>query len=80
MRKNNIWNRLFHKVEVQENVKQMSVYTKQCLEGQRFLDAIESCKSLYGIISIHKDAWVTGFQNESIWTLSLWNIPNKRHS
>ena len=42
MRKNNIWNRLFHKAEVQENIKQMSIYTKQCLEGQRFLDKIES--------------------------------------
>ena len=34
MRKNNTWNRLFHKAEVQENIKQMSIYTKQCLEGQ----------------------------------------------
>ena len=33
MRKNNAWN---HKAEVQKNVKQMSIYTKQCLEGQRF--------------------------------------------
>lgn len=28
MKKNNTWNRLFHKAEVQENVKQMSIYTK----------------------------------------------------
>lgn len=66
MRKNNIWNRLFHKAEVQENIKQMSIYTEQCLEGQRFLDAIKSCKSLYGLISIHKDAWIAGFQNENM--------------
>ena len=66
MRKNNIWNRLFHKAEVQENIKQMSIYTKQCLEGQKFLDAIKSCKFLYDLISIHKDAWAAGFQNENI--------------
>ena len=66
MRKNNAWNRLFHKAEVQENMKQMSIYTKQCLEGQRFLDAIESCTSLLNLINIHKDAWGTGFQNENI--------------
>lgn len=66
MRKNNAWNRLFHKAEVQENVKQMSIYTKQCLEGQRFLDAIENCKSLATLVNIHKDVWGTGFQNENI--------------
>lgn len=60
MRKNNIWNRLFHKAEVQENVKQMSIYTKQCLEGQRFLD------KLITLMNIHKDAWGTGFQNSNI--------------
>ena len=66
MRKNNAWNRLFHKVEVQENVKQMSVYTKQCLEGQRFLDKIEGPNTLITLMNIHKDAWGTGFQNENI--------------
>lgn len=66
MRKNNTWNRLFHKAEVQENIKQMSIYTKQCSEGQRILDAIESCTSLLNLINIHKDAWGTGFQNENI--------------
>lgn len=66
MRKNNTWNRLFHKAEVQENIKQMSIYTKQCLEEQKFLDAIKSCKSLIDLMNIHKDAWGTGFQNENI--------------
>ena len=66
MRKNNIWNRLFHKAEVQENVKQMSIYTKQCLEGQRFLDKIKGPNTLITLMNIHKDAWGTGFQNENI--------------
>ena len=66
MRKNNTWNRLFHKAEVQENIKQMSICTKQCLEGQKFLDAIENCTSLLSLMDIHKDAWGTGFQNENI--------------
>lgn len=66
MRKNNAWNRLFHKVEVQKNVKQMSIYTKQCLEGQRFLDKIEGPNTLITLMNIHKDAWGTGFQNENI--------------
>lgn len=66
MRKNTAWNRLFHKAEVQENMKQMSIYTKQCLEGQRFLDAIEGPNTLITLMNIHKDAWGTGFQNENI--------------
>lgn len=66
MKKNTTWNRLFHKAKVQENMKQMSIYTKQCLEGQRFLDAIESCTSLLTLINIHKDAWGAGFQNVNI--------------
>ena len=53
MRKNNIWNRLFHKAEVQENIKQMSIYTKQCLEGQRFLDKIKGPNTLISLINIH---------------------------
>lgn len=66
MRKNNIWNRLFHKAEVQKNVKQMSIYTTQCLEGQKFLNMIEDCKSLITLIDIHKSIWEAGFQNENI--------------
>ena len=66
MRKNNAWNRLFHKAEVQENIKQMSIYTKQCLEGQRFLDKIEGPNTLITLMNIHKDAWGTGFQNKNI--------------
>lgn len=66
IRRNNIWNRLFHKAEVQESMKQMSIYTTQCLEGQKFLDAIKACDSLITLINIHKGAWGTGFQNENI--------------
>lgn len=60
MRKNNAWNRLFHKAEVQNN---LSIYTKQCLEGQRFLDKIEGPNTLITLMNIHKG---TGFQNENI--------------
>lgn len=66
MRRNSIWNRLFHKAEVQENIKQMSIYTKQYLKGQRFLDEIEGPNTLITLMNIHKEAWETGFQNENI--------------
>lgn len=73
MRKNNAWNRLFHKAEVQKNVKQMSM---QCLEGQRFLDKIEGPNTLITLMNIHKDAWGTGFQNENIGPCRTLDIPS----
>lgn len=44
----------------------MSIYTKQCLEGQRFLDKIKGPNTLISLMNIHKDAWRTGFQNKNI--------------
>ena len=57
---------VWHNAEVQNNLKQMSIYTKQCLEGQRFLDKIEGPNTLITLMNIHKDAWGIGFQNENI--------------
>lgn len=46
MRKNNTWNKLFHKAKVKENPKQRDMYLKWRLECQKILDALENCKSL----------------------------------
>lgn len=66
MKKNNIWNRLFHNTEVQENKKKMSIYVKQRESGQSFINAIKNCDSLITLMHIHKDAWGNGFQNKNI--------------
>lgn len=66
MRKNNIWNRLFHKAEVQENQKKMSIYIKQRETGQSLINAIKDCDSLITLMHIHKNAWSNGFQNNNI--------------
>lgn len=70
MRKNNIWNRLFYKSEIKKNQQLCAKYNKQCLEAQRFLDAIENCNSLTHLMNIHKDAFNAGFQNSDLDTCS----------
>lgn len=66
MKRNNIWNRLFHNTEVKENQKKMSIYVKQRKEGQSFMNAIKDCDSLITLMHIHKDAWGNGFQHVNI--------------
>lgn len=66
MKRNNIWNRLFHKTEIKENKKKISIYVKQRESGQSFINAIKNCDSLINLIHIHKDAWGNGFQHENI--------------
>lgn len=66
MKRNNIWNRLFHNSEIRNNKEQMSIYVKQCELGQSFINTIKDCDSLINLMYIHKDAWNNGFQNKNI--------------
>ena len=66
MKKNNFWNRLFFSSKIRDNKREMSLYTKQCNEGQRIIDALNKSNNLSTLMNIHKDAWETGFQNENI--------------
>lgn len=66
MKRNNIWNRLFHKAEIKENKKKMSIYVRQRESGQSFINAIKNCDSLINLMHIHKDAWGNGFQDRYI--------------
>ena len=66
MKKNNFWNRLFFSSKIRDNKREMSLYTKQCNEGQRIIDALNKSNNLSTLMNIHKDAWRTGFQNENI--------------
>lgn len=66
MKKNNFWNRLFFGSKVKDNKREMSLYTKQCNEGQRIIDALNKSNNLSTLMDIHKDAWQSGFQNKNI--------------
>ena len=66
MKKNNFWNRLFFGSKIRDNKRKMSLYTKQCNEGQHIINIINKSNNLNSLINIHKEAWSIGFQNENI--------------
>ena len=66
MRRNNMWNRIFHNKEIKKNIAEYNKYLNWSKHGQAFIDVIKKADSLYTLLAIHKDAWGTGFQNENI--------------
>lgn len=66
MRKNNFWNRLFHKSEINENQRQYRLYKRQVDTGQDFIVALEGAGNLCSLLGIHKDACGTGFNSKNL--------------
>ncbi len=66
MRRNNFWNRLFHRSEVDENQRQYELYRKQMETGQDFIVALENARDLRTLWRIHKDAYGTGFVHKNL--------------
>lgn len=63
MRKNNLWNNLFHKKEINKNKKQVYLYINQIHTAPKILEAIDVATSLKQLLNIHKNAWECGFKN-----------------
>ena len=61
MKKNNFWNRIFHKNEVKANQKQYELYKEQYNTAQEFIVAIKHTKDLRTLFCLHKDAYGSGF-------------------
>ena len=66
MRKNNLINRIFFKGEVRKNMKDVELQLTLSKNGARIINAIKKCDSLEELLSIHKEAWLIGFQNENL--------------
>lgn len=66
MRKNNLINRIFFKGEVRENMKDAKLQLTLSKNGARIINTIKKCDSLEELLSIHKEAWIVGFQNENL--------------
>lgn len=66
MRTNNLWNRIFFKEEVRKNMKDAVLQHTLSKNGARIINAVEKCDSLEELLSIHKEAWIIGFQNENL--------------
>ena len=61
-----MWNRIFHNKEVKKNIAECNKYLNWSKHGQVFIDAIKKADSLDTLLTIHKDAWRTGFQNGNL--------------
>lgn len=66
MRKNNLLNRIFFKEEIRKNMEDAVLKHTLSKNGARIINAINKCDSLEELLSIHKEAWIVGFQNENL--------------
>lgn len=66
MRKNNLLNRIFFKEEIRKNMEDAVLKHTLSKNGARIVNAINKCDSLEELLSIHKEAWIVGFQNENL--------------
>lgn len=66
MKKNNLWNRIFFKEEIRKNMEDAVLKHTLSKNGARIVNAINKCGSLEELLSIHKEAWIVGFQNENL--------------
>lgn len=55
MKRNNFWNRVFHKSEVAKNRADLAKYSKFLKHVQEFIDALEDAHDLQTLFAIHKD-------------------------
>lgn len=66
MRKNNLWNRIFFKKEIRKNMEDAVLKHTLSKNGSRIINAVKKCDSLEELLSIHKEAWIVGFQNKNL--------------
>lgn len=66
IRRENLWNRIFHKKELREQQKQRIFAQRIIDSSERFLDELNECNDLQGLLRIHRECWKAGFNNKSL--------------
>ena len=66
MRKNNWWNRIFHKKEIASNFSELAKVKSILAASDKLLYEIKNATTLEAILVWHKRAWRAGFQNENL--------------
>ena len=66
MRKNNLFNRLFHKAEINANKDFFRTQNFICNNVDKVLSELSKCKTLIEVFFLHKRIWSNGFRNENI--------------
>lgn len=66
VKRENLWNRIFHKKELREQQKQR-IFAQSIIDAaERFLDELNECNDLQGLLHIHRECWKAGFNNKNL--------------
>lgn len=63
MRKNNLWNRLFHKADVILADNQYKIYKHHATKAKGYIEKVKSMDDLESLFLFHKKLWREGFQS-----------------
>ena len=55
MKRNNFWNRVFHKSEVAKNCADLAKYSEFLKHASEYFDALEDAHDLQALFALHKD-------------------------
>ena len=66
MRKNNWWNRSFHKAEIANNQKDATLQTALYARKDEILRNLTQCITLGEVLEFHKQIWKDGYRNKNI--------------
>lgn len=66
MRKNNLWNRIFHKKEIESTQVLALEKAKLVANKDEFINELNKCTTLIEVMNVHKGLWNFSFRNENI--------------
>ncbi len=64
--KRNLWNRIFHKKQLQRQSQEMERLKQIIRDAEFFLNILRDCTDLRQLLQIHKDMWRSGIRNRDI--------------
>ena len=62
----NFWNRLLYRDAIERQRGEVVRLEELVAASEKILKSLADCKSLRGLLNIHKDLWGSGFQNENL--------------
>ncbi len=66
VRRETLWNRIFHHKELREQETQRICAQRIIDTADQFLDDLQNCNELRGLIYIHRECWKAGFNNKNL--------------
>lgn len=66
VRRENLWNRIFHKKELREQQAQRILAQRIIDAADQFLNELQECNGLHGLLYIHRECWKAGLNNKNL--------------